>query len=126
MSFVSKYGKAIVAIVVAALVAISQALGGDQHVEPGEWVAIAIAVATAVGVWLVPLAPQAKYGKTAVAVVLAALQVLTTSLLDGFGSDDILLVLLTVGGAIGVYIAPAVSTTPAGTPAVAVGVGSDD
>lgn len=119
------YGKAIIAVITAAIVAAHQALGGDGHIDPTEWVSVAIAFATAVGVWLVPLAPQAKWSKTAVAVVLAVLQVLTTVILGGVQADEVLLLLITAAGALGIYIAPATTRTPFGTPDVSVGAGSD-
>ena len=119
------YGKSIVAVITAAIVAAYQALSGDQNIEAAEWVSIAIAAVTALGVYLVPLAPQAKWGKTAVAVALAVLQVLTTVILGGLGGDEILLLLITAAGAAGIWIAPAASSTPAGTPVVAVGTGTD-
>lgn len=117
------YGKAIIAVLTAAVVAAYQALSGDQNIEPVEWVSVAIAAVTAVGVYLVPLAPGARWSKTAVAVVLSVLQVLTTAILGGLGGDEILLMLITAAGAAGIWIAPAVST--AGTAPVAVGVGTD-
>jgi len=119
------YGKAIAAIITAAIVAAYQALGGDSRLDAQEWVQVAIAFTTAVGVWLVPLAPQAKWSKSAVAAVLAALQVLVTVILGGIEPDEVLLILITVAGALGVYVAPATSPTPAGAPDVHVGVGSD-
>lgn len=120
-----KYGKAIVAVLTAAIVAAYQALGGDGRIEADEWVAIAIAFATALGVFVVPLAQHARWTKSAVAALLAALQVLTTAMLDGFRADDVLLILITVAGALGVYVAPATSETPAGAPDIHVGVGAD-
>jgi len=118
------YGKAIVAVLVAAVVVAYQALSGDNHIDPEEWVSIAIAGATAVGVYLIPLAPQAKWAKSALAAVLAILQVLTTTILGGIGTDEILLMLITSAGAVGIYAAPAISQTPLGTPVV-VTAGSD-
>lgn len=123
-----KYGKSIVAVIVAAIVYAHQALSGDNRIEATEWVSIAIAAVTALGVYVVPLAPQAKWAKTAVAVVLAVLQVATTAILGGLGADELLLMLITAAGAAGIWIAPAVSEV--GNPAtgprvVAVGVGSD-
>src|ERR1044072_4317738 len=120
-----QYGKSIVAVLVAGVVVAYQALGGDGRIEPVEWVSIAIAVATAVGVYLVPMAPQIKWGKSAVAAVLALLQVVSSAVLEGgLTSDMLLLAVITVAGALGIYIAPAVTTTPAGT-TVHVGVGAD-
>ncbi len=118
-----KYGKAVVAILVAGIVAAYQALSGDGRIEAPEWVSIAIAGATAVGVFLIPLAPGARWAKSALAAVLAALQILVTAILGGLGPDEILLMLITAAGALGIYIAPAIST--AGTTPVAVSTGSD-
>ena len=120
-----KYGKAIVAVITAAIVVAYQALSGDKHIDATEWVSVAIAAVTAVGVYLVPLAPQAKWSKSAVAAVLAVLQVLTTIILGGIGPDEILLMLITAAGALGIYVAPAVSETPPGVPDVRVTTGSD-
>lgn len=122
---ISKYGKAIVAAGTAAVVVAYQALSGDQNIEAPEWVSIAIAAVTAVGVYVVPLSPHARWAKTAVAVVLAVLQILTTAILGGIGADELLLMAITAAGAAGIYVAPAVSETPAGVPDVAVSTGSD-
>ena len=119
----SKYGKAIVAIITAGIVAAYQALSGDQHISATEWVSVAIAAVTAVGVWWVPLIPNGAGVKTGVAIMLAVLQVLTTAVLDGVGTDEILLMLITAAGAAGIWIAPAESTTSLGT--VSVGLGRD-
>jgi len=121
---VRTYGKAIVAVLVAAVVVAYQALTGDHHIDAAEWVSIAIAGVTAIGVYIVPLAPQAKWSKSAVAAVLAVLQVLTTAILGGLGVDEILLMLITAAGALGVYVAPAISTNGLGG-TVAVGTGPD-
>lgn len=118
-------GKAVVAAVVAAIVVAYQALGGDGRIEPVEWVSIAIALATAIGVYVVPLTPGAKWAKTAVAVVLAVLQIASSAILEGgLTPDMILLGIITIAGAVGIYIAPARSTRPDGT-TVEVGVGPD-
>lgn len=119
-----KFGKAIAAVITAAVVVAYQALSGNGHIDAAEWVSIAIAAVSAVGVYLIPLAPQARWSKSAVAAVLAVLQVLTTAILGGIGADEILLMLITAAGAVGVYVAPAMSTAPNGA-SVAVGSGSD-
>jgi hypothetical protein len=121
---ISKYGKAIAAVITAAVVVAYQALSGDQHIDATEWVSIAVAAVTAVGVWLVPLAPAAKWSKTAVAAVLAVLQVLTTAILGGIGADELLLMAITAAGALGIYVAPAISR-PDRAPAVVVTAGAD-
>jgi hypothetical protein len=119
-----KYGKALAAVVTAAVVVAYQALSGDNRINPDEWVAVAIAATTAVGVWLVPLVPAAMWTKTAVAAVLAVLQVLTTVILGGLDSGEWLLLFITAAGALGIYLAPAETELP-GVPDVAVDWGSD-
>jgi hypothetical protein len=120
----AKYGKAIVAVIVAAIVVAYQALSGDGHIDAVEWVNVSIAGATAVGVYLIPLAPGAKWSKSALAAVLAVLQVLVTAILGGIGADEILLMLITAAGAVGIWIAPATTETGS-TPPVTVTAGSD-
>jgi hypothetical protein len=120
------YGKAIVAVVYAAVIALRAALGGDNHVSDSEWVQIGIAVATAVGVWLVPITAQYKWVKTAVAVLLAVLQALATIALGDFTQTDVTTLVIVAIGALGVFIAPATSVDPSGTGDVSVGVGADD
>jgi hypothetical protein len=103
------YGKAIASAVFFVLTALYAKLSGDGRVDPEEWVAVAIAAASAVGVYLVPLAPQYRWGKTAVAALLAALQVAATVILGGIDTNEWLLIVLAVGQALGVAAAPAVS-----------------
>ena len=105
----SKYGKAVAAIVAALLTALYVALGGDGRIDQEEWVQVAIAVASAVGVWLIPIAPQIRWGKTAVAVVLAVLQLLTTVIIGGIRPDEWIILILAGLQAAGVAVAPAVS-----------------
>jgi hypothetical protein len=104
-----KYGKPLTSVFFAALVVAYAKLSGDQHIDPAEWVAIAIAFTNAVGVYLVPLVPQYRWSKTGVGVLLAVLQVLATLILGGLDSNEWILLLLTAGQALGVIVAPAVS-----------------
>lgn len=120
------YGKAIVAIVYAVAVAVQVAWGGDAHIEPDEWVQISIALATALGVYLVPITSNYKWVKTAVAVVLAVLQALATVLLDGVEPNDWITLFLAAVGALGVLVAPATSFNPSGTGNVSVPFGTDN
>lgn len=103
------YGKAWVAIATAAATALYAALG-DDRITAQEWVQISIAAATAIGVYAVPLDPRYRWGKTAVAVILAVLQALTTAVLGGVERGEWVVLLLAALTAIGVASAPAVST----------------
>ncbi|ROT34100.1 hypothetical protein [Micromonospora sp. HM5-17] len=106
---IRKYGKALAAVVGAALTVAYGALSGDQHIAPEEGVQIAIATATAVGVYLVPLTPQYRWAKTAVAVILSVLQVLATVILGGLDAHEWIALLLAGLTVAGVGAAPAVS-----------------
>lgn len=119
--FFNRYGKALAATVFAALTALYATSSGDGRVDPDEWVAIAIAVVSAVGVYLVPLAPRYRWTKTAVAALLAGLQVLATVVLGGMDANEWLLVVIAIGQALGVAAAPAtsdngVASRPTATP----------
>lgn len=107
--FLKKYGKAIIAVIGAALTVAYGALNGDQHIDPEEGVQIAIAGSTAVGVYLVPLVPEYRWAKTAVAAVLAVLQVLATVILGGLDSAEWVALVLAALTVLGVGVAPAVS-----------------
>ncbi len=100
-----KYGKTVIAALFAFLTAI-QALVSDGHVTQQEGVQIAIAAVTAVSVYFVPMFgyPAAK---TIVAVILAALNVLTTAIVGGLDAGDFTGILIAGLTAIGVASAPA-------------------
>lgn len=117
------YGKAWAAIAYAVAVAI-QAAAGDRHVSPVEWVQIAIAAATAVGVYMVPITSSYKWAKTAVAMVLAMLQALATALLGPHAGDWVTILITTVGAGL-VWLAPATTVNPSGTGDVSVPLGTD-
>jgi hypothetical protein len=106
---VERIGKAVVAVVVLVAITVFQQLSGDHRIDPMEWVQIATALATAAGVYLIPLAPQAPWTKTALAVVLSLLQIATTVVLGGWDFDEIVVTLITVAGALGIAVAPATS-----------------
>lgn len=114
-----KYGKAIAAVVFAILTAAQVYLGGDNRIDSEEWVQLGIAGASAIGVYLVPLAPEYPWAKTAVAVLLAVLQALATVVLGGLDANETLVLVLAGLTALGVGVAPAVSNNGA-----AAGVGA--
>jgi hypothetical protein len=121
----STHGKSIVAFLYAVAVAALPLFTGDRNADPAELVAVAIAVTAAVATWLVPLAPSMPGIKTAVAAVLAGLQIAATLILDGtLATDDVLLIAATVLGALGIAVAPA-SSAPGTAAGTAVGWGSD-
>jgi peptidoglycan/LPS O-acetylase OafA/YrhL len=105
----NKYGKAIAAVIGAILTAVYAATSGDNRIEPDEWLAVAIAATTAIGVYLIPLDARFRWGKTAVGVLLAVLQAATTLILGGLDSNEWILLVLAGLTALGVIAAPAIS-----------------
>lgn len=103
-----KYGKVIVAVLAAGLIALYDYLN-DGHVTPEEWVHVFIAVGLAVQVYLVPLTVEWPWMKTGVAVVLAVLNVLVISIVGGITSREIVELVLAALTPLGVGFAPAVS-----------------
>lgn len=116
----SAAGKSIIAFLYAVAAVLVPLLDGGHHLSSAEWVGVAIATATALGVYITPLIPQAPWAKTAVGAVLAGLQVLVTVLDGGVTGSDVLLIVVAVAGAAGIALAPARSTN-----GVAVPWGSD-
>lgn len=121
-----KYGKSIIAFLYASAFVVIPQVTGDRHLDPSEGVNLAIAVVTAAGVYLVPLAPAAKWTKSAIAILLAGLNVAATVILDQtLDPQDWMLIATAALGAIGISVAPAMSSvSPAqGAPVTAAAVG---
>lgn len=114
------YGKAIIAALYAIAVVAIPIWSGDKHIDPSEGVAIGIAICTALLTYLVPLVPSAPWTKTAIGVVLAGLQVAAAQIAGGIDSNDVMLILAAVVGALGIGLAPAISPKTA----TAAGVGT--
>jgi hypothetical protein len=103
------YGKSIIAFFYAIATVAVPLISGDHHVDPSEGVAIAIAVCTNGLIFLVPLAPGARWTKTAIGATLAGLQVVTVVIVGGIDGNDWILIAAAVIGALGITAAPAIS-----------------
>lgn len=106
-------GKSIIAFLYALAVVIIPFLDGGHAPTATEYVQIAIAATTAAGVYLAPIIPQAPWTKSAVGALLAGLQILVTVIDNGVNGADVLMIVTAVAGALGIYLAPAVSTNRA-------------
>jgi hypothetical protein len=109
----SRYAKALVAIAAAAVSVLVTALT-DNAITLTELLAVAIAVVTAVSVYLVPNLPTgaARYAKAGVAVLGAGLQAAVPLVVDGgITPTGWLVILLALLGAVSVGIVPNASTT---------------
>lgn len=120
------YGKSILAFVGGVVLVVIPFVSGDKHVDPSEGVAIAIGAVQLAGVWLVPLAPQAKWSKTAVSFLMTMLQVLGVVILGGVDTNDVGILVTAVLTFFGVAAAGAISPTPAGAPDVVAKSGIGD
>jgi hypothetical protein len=114
------YGKSLIAFLYAVAVVAVGLFSGDNHVDPSEGVAIAIAICTAALTYLVPLVPSATWTKTAIGAVLAGLQVLTTVIVGGVDVNDVMLIVFAIASFLGIAVAPAASPQTG----AAAGVGS--
>ena len=107
--FFAKYGKSIGAL---AFFVYTTAIGlwtGDHHIDATEGVIIAVAVANGVLVFIVPMAPGWRWGKSAIGVVLPVLAIVQTVIGDGIDGNDVYLIAGALVTALGIPILPAVS-----------------
>ncbi|GIF08638.1 hypothetical protein Asi03nite_61760 [Actinoplanes siamensis] len=115
-----KNGKAIVALLVALVVAAWPQLFGNHRLDLAEGITLAAALVAVLVTYLVPLVPSAPWLKTLLFAATAGLGVATAVVPGGITSDELLLILGAVASALGVWAAPAASTT-----GVSVGWGPD-
>jgi hypothetical protein len=106
----STYGKALASFVAAVLTAAVPVVTGG-HFGPVEKVQVAIAVATAASVYLVPAFPNYPHAKTAIAALLAALNLAASLLVahHGLSFADWVSLVIAALGVLAVHKAPAVS-----------------
>jgi len=97
----AKAGLAVVATVLTALVAAFT--GGVTAVE---WVNVAIAGVTAAAVFAAPNVPGAKYTKAVLAVLGAVLVFLTSAIIGGLSTPELMQLVVVALGALGVYAVP--------------------
>lgn len=114
MDIARTYGKALAAVAVAGLTVLASALT-DGRVDAGEGIQIAIAVATAASVWLVPTLPTYPGTKTGIAVILAGLNAATAAIDGGISTAEWVNLALAGLGVILVGAAPARSVGDGGT-----------
>lgn len=106
-----KYGKTVAAALFAFITAI-QAYISDGHVTPQEGVQIAIAAATVVSVWLVPILHY-PWMKTAMAALLGGLNAAVTLIVGGIDTGDVTIIVLAALSVLAVGVSPAESDMPA-------------
>jgi hypothetical protein len=103
MDAIKPYWKAAVAVLITLLSAVQAALFGDNVISNPEWVNIAIAGVTAAAVFAAPNVPGARYTKTVLAVLGAALTVLASAIIGGVTYTEWIQIILAAAGAVGVY-----------------------
>lgn len=102
----NKYSKFIAIVLATILSALSAALVGDNVISPQEWVNVAILAVGAAGVFAAPNVPGAKYTKSILAVLAAALTVLASVIVGGVGTAELIQIGIAALGALGVYSVP--------------------
>lgn len=102
----SKYAKALLAVVVTVLAAVAAALTGDNTISSTEWVNVAILAVGACGVFAAPNVPGARYTKSILAVLTAGLTVLVSAIVGGVSPVELIQIILAGAGAVGVYAVP--------------------
>jgi hypothetical protein len=127
--FIAKYGKTIVAFLLPVYAALVAARTGDHHVDPTEACIIIVAALNGALVYLVPMAPGWRWGKSVLGAALAAFVALQTVIGGGVDLNETYLVIGAIVTALGIPIAPAVSEGAARTASasgdVVVHVGAD-
>lgn len=96
-----KYGKAAWAVLGAVAMSFYVALT-DNHVSTLEWVLAGQAWIGALGVYVVPLAPQYRWGKTAVGALFAGSEALVLALPGGLNSQEWLGIAIVIGSVAGI------------------------
>ena len=102
----NQYAKFILITVATVLSAVSAALVGDNVISAQEWVNVAILGVGALGVFAAPNVPGARYTKAILAVLAAVLTVLSSVILGGIGTAEIIQMVLAGLAALGVYAVP--------------------
>jgi hypothetical protein len=108
-----RYGRSIVQVIAAGGVVAMAALTGDQRIDPSEWINVVLAVLSAAAVFTLPNVPGAPYIKTTIAVLTAVTMAATALIADGISWTDAGQLLLAALAALGVKLAPSISTLPA-------------
>lgn len=83
MNSITKYNKAMVAVLATVLSAILAATGGDGIITAIEWINVAVAGTTAASVLTGPNVPGARYTKAILAGLGAALVLMTSAITGG-------------------------------------------
>jgi hypothetical protein len=104
-----KYGKPLIAFLLAVGYTIYQKYSGDKHIDGVELALIITGFANALVVYVVPLVPEYRWAKTGASAVAALGTGLLAVALNGYTNDELITVLLGVAQFLGVAIAPAVS-----------------
>lgn len=101
-----KYAKLFVQVFATIATAVVAALSSDDVVTSAEWVNVAIAGVGALAVFTAPNVPGAAYTKSILAALSAVLTVLSSSLVGGIQTTEIIQIGVAVVGSLFVYLVP--------------------
>lgn len=115
--FFNKYGKALISLGGAVVIAAWQGLSGDHHIDVREGAVTVIAFGNALIVYLVPLMPDKPWLKTAAGAIVAGATALSAVALGGLSYDELTVVGIAVLQALGIKFGPAISDNGTEAPA---------
>lgn len=99
-----KYSKSLLAVLATVLSAV--VAFGDGGITSVEWVQVAVAAVGAAAVFASPNVPGARYTKSILAALAAVLAFLTSAIVGGIDSTELLQIGVIALGALGVYAVP--------------------
>jgi hypothetical protein len=105
---VRAYGKAILAVIAMLSMTVLGFIN-DGHLDPVEWVQVAVSAVLAINVYLVPLTPEWPWMKTAVAVLMSLLNVLVIVIIGGVNSNEWAQLIVAILTPLGIALTPAIS-----------------
>lgn len=109
ISFFQKYGKVLGSAAFAVYATVVPLWSGDHHIDPSEGIIIALAVANAITVYVVPVTKSFGGLKTVVNAISAGLVVAQTQIAGGLDGNDWYLIIGAVVSVFGVLALPAYS-----------------
>lgn len=96
-----KYGKALLATLGAVAMSV-YVVTTDDIITPLEWIVVSQSWLAAVAVYIVPLAPQYRWGKTAVGAMFAGSAALALAIPGGVDGHEWIGIIIAVGSAAGI------------------------
>jgi hypothetical protein len=117
------YGKTIMGFLGALALVVIPYVTGNHHPDASEWLTIILGALQLALVWLVPLAPGARWVKTAISLGITVVNVLAIAIVGGIDGNDIAMLITAVLTFFGIAVTGAVSVLPTGSVVAKTGLG---